>query len=116
MKKTTVVIPNWNGIDYIRVCLDSLRAQDTDDFEVLVIDNASADGSDLVVEEEYPEVRLARMPENLGFSGGVNEGICRTETPYVLLLNNDIECDPGFVRNMTMRSKRIRGFSRFPHG
>ena len=101
MKKTTVVIPNWNGIDYIRVCLDSLRAQDTDDFEVLVIDNASADGSDRVVEEEYPEVRLARMPENLGFSGGVNEGIRRTETPYVLLLNNDIECDPGFVRNMT---------------
>ncbi len=101
MKKTTVVIPNWNGIDYIRECLDSLRNQDTDDFLTLVIDNASEDGSDLVIEREYPEVRLERMPENLGFSGGVNEGITRTETPYVLLLNNDVACDPGFVRSLT---------------
>ena len=101
MKKVTVVIPNWNGMDYIRVCLDSLRKQDTDDFSVLVIDNASEDGSDLVIEQEYPEVRLERMPENLGFAGGVNEGIRRVESPYVLLLNNDIECDPGFVSALT---------------
>ncbi len=100
MKKVTVVIPNWNGMEYIRVCLDSLRAQDTEDFETIVIDNASSDGSDRVIEEEYPEVRLYRMPENLGFAGGVNEGIRLTETPYVLLLNNDIECDPSFVKNL----------------
>ena len=106
MKKVTVVIPNWNGMEYIRVCLSSLRAQDTDDFEVLVIDNASKDGSDRVIEEEYPEVRLLRMPENLGFAGGVNVGIQETKTPFVLLLNNDIECDPSFVRNLTAAAEK----------
>ncbi|MBR6322420.1 MAG: glycosyltransferase family 2 protein [Lachnospiraceae bacterium] len=106
MKKVTVVIPNWNGIKYIRVCLDSLRKQDTDDFAVLVIDNASEDGSDKVIEEEYPEAELHRMPENLGFAGGVNEGIRLSKTPYVLLLNNDIEAEPAFVRALTEAIER----------
>lgn len=101
MKKTTVVIPNWNGMKYLKTCMDSLRAQDTDDFSVLVIDNASEDGSADFLRTNYPEVRVEVMPENLGFSGGVNEGILRAETPYVLLLNNDVECDPHFVSALT---------------
>ena len=101
MKSVTVVIPNWNGREYLKTCLDSLKNQDTDDFEILVIDNASEDGSAEFIRENYPKVRLLSEESNLGFSGGVNEGIKNSETPYVLLLNNDIEADPGFVRNLT---------------
>ena len=97
MKKATVVIPNWNGMAFLKACLDSLMVQDTDDFEILLIDNASKDESVDFVRTNYPSVRVDVMPENLGFSGGVNEGILRSETPYVILLNNDTECAPGFV-------------------
>ncbi|MBO7364787.1 MAG: glycosyltransferase family 2 protein [Lachnospiraceae bacterium] len=100
MKQVTVVIPNWNGMKYLKTCLDSLRAQDTGDFTTLVVDNGSEDGSAAFIRENYPEVRLIEHPENLGFSGGVNSGISACETPYVLLLNNDVECAPGFVSGL----------------
>ena len=98
MKNVTVVIPNWNGMRFLKTCLDSLRRQDTDDFETLVVDNHSEDGSVEFIRAHYPEVRLIVHEENLGFTGGVNAGIEASESPYVLLLNNDTECDPGFVR------------------
>ena len=100
MKPVTVVIPNWNGMEFLNTCLGALRLQDTEDFTVLVIDNASEDGSVSFIRENYPEVRVEVMPENLGFSGGVNEGIRLSETPYVLLLNNDTEVTPGFVSGL----------------
>ena len=110
MKKTTVVIPNWNGMKFLKTCMDALMRQDTDDFEILMIDNASSDESVSFVRQHYPAVRIEVMPENLGFAGGVNEGIRLSETPYVLLLNNDTEADSSFVRNLTSaieRSPRI---------
>ena len=101
MAKTTVVIPNWNGMAYLKNCMDSLEKQDDRDFETLVIDNASKDGSVAFLRENYPWARVEVMPENLGFAGGVNEGIRRTKTPYVLLLNNDVEVEPHFVKALT---------------
>ena len=79
MKNVTVVIPNWNGMRFLKTCLDSLRRQDTDDFETLVVDNHSEDGSVEFIRAHYPEVRLIVHEENLGFTGGVNAGIrtCR---------------------------------------
>ena len=112
MKNVTVVIPNWNGMQYLKTCLDSLRKQDTDDFETLVVDNHSEDGSVEFIRANYPEVRLIVHEENLGFTGGVNAGIEASESPFVLLLNNDTECDPGFVRALfTAVSKDPRIFS-----
>ena len=101
MKKTTVVIPNWNGMKFLKTCMDALMRQDTDDFEILVIDNASSDESVSFIRSNYPNVRVEVMEENLGFAGGVNEGIRLSETPYVLLLNNDTEADPSFVGKLT---------------
>lgn len=106
MKKATVVIPNWNGMAFLKACMDSLMIQDTDDFDILMIDNASEDESVEFVKAHYPSVRVDVMPENLGFSGGVNEGILRSDTPYVILLNNDTECAPGFVRALIAAAER----------
>lgn len=80
--------------------MNSLRAQTCQDFEVLVVDNASADESVPYLRENYPEVRVDVMETNLGFSGGVNYGIRHCETPYVILLNNDTESDPHYVEEM----------------
>lgn len=98
--QVTVVIPNYNGLHFLKPCLDSLEKQTSDQFEVLVVDNGSADGSVAYMEEHYPWVKILALQENTGFCGGVNAGIKACETPYVLLLNNDVEADPSFVEHM----------------
>lgn len=95
--KVTVVIPNYNGKHFLEPCLSALKKQKYRAFEVLIVDNASTDGSVEWIKEHYPNVKLMVMKENLGFAGGVNAGIRAAETPYVLLLNNDTEVTPGFV-------------------
>ena len=93
----SVVIPNWNGASYLAGCLESLRRQGYDRFEVLVVDNGSTDGSDRMVEERYPEFRLVPMGRNLGFAAAANEGIRRSGGDLVALLNNDAEADPDWL-------------------
>lgn len=98
--KATVVIPNYNGKKYLSACLDSLRKQTRTDFRILLIDNGSGDGSVQFVEAHYPEVEPVRFGSNRGFCAAVNEGIRRTVTPYVILLNNDTICEPDFVGSL----------------
>lgn len=107
--KATVVIPNYNGIEYLKDCLDSLRMQSRQDFRVLLIDNGSKDGSAAFVKEHYPEVTLICFPENRGFCGAVNEGIRQSHTPYVILLNNDTICEPDFVAELADAMDRDPG-------
>ena len=100
MKKVSVIIPNYNGMQYVKRCLDSLMAQTLKDWEILFIDNGSADGSRELVEKEYPLVRVIALPENLGFCGAVNIGIHAATAPYVILLNNDTEAEPEFLQEL----------------
>jgi hypothetical protein len=97
MQIATVVIPNLNGMRYLKTCLDSLMVQSRQDFSVILIDNGSEDGSADYVESHYPEVIVHRLETNTGFCHAVNEGICMAQTPYVVLLNNDTECDASFI-------------------
>lgn len=95
----TVVIPNYNGIKFIEECLVSLLRQepDTPAYHVLVVDNGSTDGSPELIQERFPEVEVLTMGSNTGFCHAVNVGIEASESPYVLLLNNDTKVMPGFV-------------------
>jgi GT2 family glycosyltransferase len=90
-----IVIPNWNGADMLGHCLDSLACQRYQDFRVTVVDNGSTDHSIEIVEKKYPHVRLIRFTHNSGFSVAVNRGIEGSSAPWILLLNNDMEVDPG---------------------
>ena len=100
MKKVSVIIPNYNGMQYVKRCLDSLMAQTLKDWEILFIDNGSADGSRELVEKEYPLVKVIALPENLGFCGAVNIGIRAATASYVVLLNNDTEAEPEFLQEL----------------
>ncbi len=100
MNEVTVIIPNYKGAGCLADCLDSLRKQDFRDFGIIVVDNCSADGSAETVERDYPEALLVRLSENFGFSRAVNEGLKRSDTPFVLLLNNDTVAEPSFVGNL----------------
>jgi len=96
--RITVVIPNWNGEKFLSTCLGSLRDQSHEDFETVLVDNGSADGSVAFVRRNFPEVRVLPLGENRGFSAAVNAGIRTSHTEYVALLNNDTEVDPGWLK------------------
>ncbi|HZH98875.1 MAG TPA: glycosyltransferase family 2 protein [Fimbriimonadaceae bacterium] len=92
----SVTICSWNTLQDLRICLASLEAvRDDAAFEVLVIDNNSADGSPDMVEAEFPWVRLYRMSKNLGFTGGQNYALKERSAPHALLLNSDTVVHPG---------------------
>ncbi len=97
--KITVVIPNYNGIKFIKECLETVLCQeDAPAYEVVVVDNGSTDGSRELVEQEFPQVKLLAQETNTGFCHAVNVGIEYSKAPYVLLLNNDTKVDVGFVK------------------
>ena len=98
MAEVSVIIPNCNGEKYLRECLDSLKEQTFEDFEIIVVDNGSQDGSVKIISEGYENVRLIGLDKNYGFSRAVNEGIKASEAPYVILLNNDTRADGDYIK------------------
>ncbi|HUM81578.1 MAG TPA: glycosyltransferase family 2 protein [Methanothrix sp.] len=96
----SVVVLNYNGRGYLKRCLDSLSEQTRHDFEVIVVDNASSDGSAEYLRDEFPWVRRVVNEENLGFAGGTNSGIRAARGDFVLTLNNDTWADKDFVARL----------------
>jgi GT2 family glycosyltransferase len=80
--------------------LDSLRAQTRRDFEIILVDNGSQDGSSGFVREQYPGVRLIPLGENRGFAGGNNAGISIAAGKYIALLNNDTKAHPAWIEQL----------------
>lgn len=108
--KSTIVIPNYNGMAYIEACMKSVYAQTVKEYEVIIVDNGSTDGSLLWIKEHYPQARLIVFNENQGFCKAVNEGIKAAVTPYVVLLNNDTVVESDFLVELERvmdRDKRI---------
>lgn len=112
MKSITIVIPNYNGMRYLEGCLNSLAWQSDRDFEIVMIDNASTDGSVGWVRRHYPDVRIRAYHRNTGFCRAVNAGISMSRGKYVLLLNNDVVCDPEMVSSLrSAMDSRPQAFS-----
>lgn len=106
--RSTIIIPNYNGMRYIEDCLASLAEEPA---EIVVVDDASTDGSLALVREKFPAVRTIALEQNGGFSAAVNRGIeasAESKTPYVILLNNDTVVEPGFVRALEKALDRDR--------
>jgi GT2 family glycosyltransferase len=104
-----VVVLTWNGREDTLACLASLeRVPDRPD-AVVVVDNASSDGTLEVVAERFPDVHLVRSERNLGFAGGNNLGLQRAlelGADHVLVLNNDAEVEPGAIRSLVDEAGR----------
>jgi GT2 family glycosyltransferase len=96
-----IVVLSWNGREDTLACLESLEAVTYGEVEVVLVDNASADGTSAAVAERYPRVHVLAQSENLGFAGGVNAGAAHAldllGADHLLLLNNDTLVDPGFI-------------------
>ncbi len=97
----TIVVLNWNGKDLLAEGLPSVIGavqQDGRPHEILVVDNGSSDGSFEYVRAQFPQVRVLLLPGNLGFAGGNNAGVRAASHDIVVLLNNDMIVDAGFLR------------------
>jgi GT2 family glycosyltransferase len=96
----SVVVVNWDRCELLRACLRSLQAQTFRDFEILVVDNGSQDGSAAMVEREFPAARLIRNTVNRGFCAANNQGIAQARGRHVALLNNDAEADTRWLEGL----------------
>lgn len=93
----SIIIVNWNGLIHLPDCLDSLAAQSFRDFEVVLVDNGSEDGSVEFVRDHYPWVKIIPLPKNTGFASGNNRGLEHSTGAYIVTLNNDTQADPDWL-------------------
>lgn len=96
----SVVVLNWNGDRTIERCLRSLEEQTYRPLEIIVVDNASTDGSADLVRERFPDVKLVLNEKNLGFGGGNNVGIRASNGKYIMMLNNDTRLEPNCIEEL----------------
>lgn len=97
--RPAIYIPNFNGSRHLERTLRSLRAQ-TRPIDVVIADNGSSDGSAALVREQFPEASFLELGENLGFGRAINRAVRERPADPVILLNNDVECEPQFVEAM----------------
>jgi GT2 family glycosyltransferase len=96
----SVVVVNFNGKKFLDDCLLSLSRQTFRDFEVILVDNGSSDGSAGYIREQYPSVILVETGKNLGFAGGTNAGIHVAKSEFIFTLNNDTIADPHLLEEI----------------
>ena len=98
MKKVSIIILNWNGEALLEEFLPSVIAHTPSPVaEIVVADNGSTDNSVTMLKEKFPSVRLILFDRNYGFAEGYNRAISQVETPYAVLLNNDVEVTPNWM-------------------
>ncbi len=110
----SVIILNWNGRHLLEECISSIRSQTFRDFETIVVDNGSTDGSVGWLRDRCGDsVSTVALPSNLGFAGGNNAGIRVAGGRYVILLNNDTDVDPGWLAALADAVRRHPGAGMF---
>lgn len=95
-----VVIANWNGRSHLERCLEALSHQTLRAFQVVVVDNASTDGSVEMIQQRFPAVRVIANAANRGFAAANNAGIGAGTAPFVATLNNDTEPRPEWLERL----------------
>lgn len=100
LPKIAVVLLNWNGKHFLEQFLPSVLSSAYPGYEVIIVDNGSADDSIAFVETHYPSLRLIRFDQNLGFAKGYNEALKQIECDYYVLLNSDVEVTKGWLEPM----------------
>lgn len=106
-KSVTVIIPTFNRKELLKECLDSLKSQTFKDFEVVVIDNGSTDGTEELIEKHGYSVRLIKNKINKGFVA-VNQGIEHSSSEFVVLLNNDAVAKENWLEEL------VKGINKYP--
>lgn len=108
-----IVIPNYNGLEVLVPCLQSIADQSHSMVQVIIVDNGSSDGSVEFLAENFPDVQLIALSENTGFSAAVNTGIVAGSSPLIFLLNNDTELEPRCLEQLVHAADTLAGYDFF---
>jgi len=95
-----IIVLNYNGIKFLRECIDSLKEQTYPDYRIIVVDNASNDGSVDFLKKRYHDVGIIVNKTNYGFASGYNRVIKQLDSKYVALLNNDVIADRKWLNSL----------------
>jgi len=93
----SILIVNWNGKKHLKEALGSIKRITHKNYEVIIVDQGSNDGSVSYIKKRHPYVKLVEIKENLGFAGGNNVGVKYARGKYILFLNNDTKLEPDFL-------------------
>lgn len=113
MPEISVIIVNWNGKHFLEICLDAMRRQSFRDFECLLVDNGSTDGSVEYVRHNFPEIRVVPLDTNVGFAAANNAGYAQCRGELIVLLNNDTEAHPNWLEEIHKASVKFISASSF---
>jgi GT2 family glycosyltransferase len=105
MPKISVIVVNWNGKCLLGECLSALRQQTFRDFETILVDNGSEDGSVEYVRTQFPEAKVVPLADNRGFTGGNVAGYEQASGDLIVLLNNDTEAHPKWLEEIHSASQ-----------
>lgn len=98
--KISIIIANWNGEKWLNKCLTSLSNQTYEKIEIIIVDNASLDNSISYIKSNFPNVKIIKNKQNLGFSKANNLGVKASHGEYILMLNNDTWVEKDFVEKL----------------
>jgi len=98
MVKVSIIVLNFNGKEHLKNCLESLQKQTYEDFEIIVSDNNSSDGSQEMVRKKFPKVKLLANDKNYGVSEGYNRGVKVAKGRYVVTMANDMQFDKNWIK------------------
>lgn len=102
LPKTSIIIVNYNGEKFLPKLLNSLKKTRYSNYEIIIVDNASADNSIEIIEKNYPKIKLIKNKINRGFAGGCNDGIksCSADSEYIVILNQDMYAHPDWLLHL----------------
>lgn len=100
MDGTSIVIPTFNQLAYLKECINSIKANTDVPYEIIVVDNASSDGTAAYLRNQKLGIRYTILEENRGFSGGINHGLMMARGKYIVMLNNDTVVTKGWLTHM----------------
>ncbi|MTI88344.1 MAG: glycosyltransferase family 2 protein [Balneolaceae bacterium] len=100
MKGFSIIIVTWNGLHHLKKFLPSVAATDYPNYEIIIADNASSDGTKKWVKKNYPNIKIAALDQNYGYCGGNNKAVPFTEKEILLFLNNDVEVTPNWLHGI----------------
>lgn len=102
MKGFSVIIVTWNGLKHLTRFLPSVLKTDYEDFEIILADNASSDGSIEWVQKNYPNVKIASFDDNYGYTGGNNRAVPHADKEILIFLNNDVQVHPDWLKGLNI--------------
>lgn len=109
----SIIIVNWNGSAVLPRCLAALAAQTYQEYEIIIIDNASSDGSVDNLQERYPNLKIIQLDENKGFAVANNIGIHQARGKWLVLVNNDAFPEPDWLENLVTAAESFPDYAAF---